>query len=150
MTEPSLARLMEVADASFAYMPEAMVLQVLKATGDPVYYSLLHNRAFSNNTQLFFEEDRRLPDEDTLTVARGFVGAYPNMFFQVPEANLSAFTDAILAMQSDDDYTRLVERFGVRRTAPWFWKFSDDLNAAYESTHPVEAGLFDLNRYQNR
>lgn len=150
VTDESLARLMEAADTSFAYMPEAMVLQVLKATGDRVYYSLLHNRAFSNNTQLFFEEDRRLPDEDTLTVTRGFVGAYPNMFFQVPEANLSAFTDAILAMQSDDDYTRLVERFGVRRTATWFWKFSDDLNAAYQSAYPVEAGLFDLNRYQNR
>ena len=41
-------------------------------------------------------------------------------------------------------------RYGVRRTAPWFWKLSDDINASYRASFPAEAGLFDLNRYQNR
>ncbi len=27
---------------------------------------------------------------------------------------------------------------------------SDDINASYRASFPAEAGLFDLNRYQNR
>ena len=145
-----LAGLMSGADASFSYLPEVAFLQVLDRRGGRDYYSLVHNQAFRNNAQLFREEDRRLPEEDTLTVARGFVGAYPNQFFQVAEQELGRFADALRALESDADYTALVARYGVRRTAPWFWKLSDDINANYRAAYPAEAGLFDLNRYQNR
>jgi hypothetical protein len=80
----------------------------------------------------------------------GFIGAYPNMFFQLTESQLQAFTLAIQAMNNPDDYTLLVEKYGVRRTAPWFWKLSDEFYANYQERRPLEAGLFDLNRYQNR
>jgi hypothetical protein len=43
-----------------------------------------------------------------------------------------------------------VERYGVRRSAPWFWRFSDDVHDTYQAMYPHEAGLFDLNRYENR
>jgi hypothetical protein len=145
-----LAGLMTGADESFSYLPEVAFLQVLDRRGEREYYSLVHNQAFSNNAQLFQEEDRRLPEEDTLTVARGFVGAYPNQFFQVAEQELGRFADALRALENDEDYTALVARFGVRRTAPWFWKLSDDINESYRASFPAEAGLFDLNRYQNR
>jgi hypothetical protein len=147
---PELAGLMEAPGAHFSFLPEAAFVQVLPRRGPARYYTLIHNRAFSNNAQLFNEEDRRLREEDTLSVARGFVGAYPNQFFQVTEGELETFAKQILALTSDADYGALVERFGVRRTAPWFWKLSDDMHAHYFRTQPVEAGLFDLNRYQNR
>lgn len=148
--QPALNELMAGPSRAYSYLPEAAFLQILPAKGEPQSYSLLHNRAHSNNAQLFGEEDRLLPDEDTLTVARGFIGAYPNMFFQINERELPAFAGAIAELSSASDYTALVERFGVRRTAPWFWKLSDSLNAEYRAEHPVEAGLFDLNRYENR
>ncbi len=148
--QPDLAALMNVPGKHFSFLPEAAFLQVLPRRGPARYYTLIHNRAFSNNAQLFNEEDRHLPEEDTLTVARGFIGAYPNQFFQVTEGELARFTDALHALESDADYTRLVERFGVRRTATWFWKLSDDMHAEYFAKQPVEAGLFDLNRYENR
>ncbi|HKK22693.1 MAG TPA: fatty acid cis/trans isomerase, partial [Pseudohaliea sp.] len=146
----ALRALQEHPDASFSFLPEVAFLQVLGRQGERHYYSLLHNQAFSNNTQLFQDEDRRLPEEDTLTVTRGFVGAYPNMFFQVTEQELDRFVEALKNLAGDGDYTALVRRYGVRRTAPWFWKLSDDINARYRATFPDEAGLFDLNRYQNR
>ncbi|MEE4279693.1 MAG: fatty acid cis/trans isomerase [Halieaceae bacterium] len=150
VADTSLTQLMRSIGAHFSHMPEASFLQVLPRRGDPRYYTLVHNRAFSNNAQLFNEESRRLPEEDTLTVVRGFVSSYPNMFFQVTEAQLDRFTSLLLALDSDDAYSRIVERYGVRRTAPWFWKLSDDMHAAYFQNAPVEAGVFDLNRYQNR
>jgi hypothetical protein len=147
---PALASLMDSANASFRHLPEAVFLQFIDSRGERSYYSLIHNRAFTNNTQLFKEEDRRRPEEDTLTVTRGFVGAYPNMFFQVTERELEPFTKALKALSSAADYVALVERYGVRRTAPWFWKLSDDMRSEYARGFPIEAGLFDLNRYENQ
>ncbi|MEM6775720.1 MAG: fatty acid cis/trans isomerase [Pseudomonadota bacterium] len=150
INQPDLLALMAAPGKSFSYLPEVAFLQVLPRRGPPRYYTLVHNRAFSNNAQLFNEENRQLPDEDTLTVARGFIGAYPNQFFQLTEGELPAFAAALRELASDAEYTQLVERFGVRRTATWFWKLSDDMHAEYFATQPIEAGLFDLNRYDNR
>ena len=147
---PELNLLMAGPNESFSYLPEVAFLQVITGRGDKRSYSLLHNRAHSNNAQMFEEEERLVPKEDTLTVVEGFIGAYPNMFFQINEGDIAKFVAALSALESDADYTTLVDRFGVRRTAPWFWKLSDDFTAAYRAAHPVEAGLFDLNRYQNR
>jgi hypothetical protein len=72
------------------------------------------------------------------------------MFFQVSEQELERFADALHNLSAAADYTALVERFGVRRTASWFWKLSDDIVEHYRASHPAEAGLFDLNRYENR
>ncbi|MDP5069727.1 MAG: fatty acid cis/trans isomerase, partial [Congregibacter sp.] len=148
--EPELAALMNEQNKAFSFLPEIAFLRVLSSSGEATVYSLVHNQAYSNNAQLFAEEERRLPEEDTLTVARGFTGAYPNMFFQITEGQLPKFSAALRSLQSPEDYTSLVDQFGVRRTAPWFWKLSDDFTALYRSSYPVEAGLFDLNRYENR
>ncbi|MEE4660258.1 MAG: fatty acid cis/trans isomerase, partial [Halieaceae bacterium] len=148
--EPALAGLMTLRGKHFHFLPEVAFLQVLRASGQRDVYSLVHNHAHSNIAQLFNESDRLLPAEDTLTVARGFVGSYPNMFFQVHEKELEKFIAGLTELADERDYTRLVDRWGVRRTDPSFWRVSDGLVETYRETHPVEAGLFDLNRYQNR
>ncbi|MCP4842745.1 MAG: peptidylprolyl isomerase, partial [Halieaceae bacterium] len=73
-----------------------------------------------------------------------------NAFFQVEDKELTQFLDAIASLQSEDDYAQLVTTYGVRRTQPGFWKVSDELNAQYRAQSPREAGIFDLNRYENR
>jgi hypothetical protein len=147
---PLLQSLMAGSNAGFRFLPEVAFLQIIDAKGERRYYSLLHNQAFSNNAQLFQEEDRRLPAEDTLTVTRGFVGSYPNMYFQIVEHELPDFVASLRALADESDYITLVERYGVRRTAPWFWKLSDDMHREYAERFPAEAGLFDFNRYENR
>ncbi len=148
--EPELGRLMSYVGKQFSFLPEVSFLQVLRSNGERDAYSLVHNIAHSNIAQLFNEEDRLLPNEDTLTVSNGFIGSYPNMFFQVHEQELGKFVTAITELADEADYTRLAERWGVRRTDPAFWRVSDSLVEHYRETQPVEAGLFDLNRYQNR
>lgn len=148
--QADLAALMKGPNKSFSYLPEAAFLQVLSAQGEASVYSLIHNQAHTNIAQLFAEEDRRVPEEDTLTVTKGFVGAYPNMFFQITEGQLPKFAKELQSLNSPEDYETLIDRYGVRRTAPWFWKLSDDFTAYYRNSSPLEAGLFDLNRYENR
>jgi len=146
----AMESLMEEPDHSFSFFPEVAFLQVIRKNGEREAYSLLHNRAHSNIAQLFGEESRFIPEEDTLTVTPGFIGTYPNIFFQVNEIELDAFAKRLSALANEEDYTELVDRYGVRRTAPWFWRTSDYFVEQYRTDYPVEAGLFDLNRYENR
>ena len=134
----------------FSLMPQVAFVQVIGSRGDERVYTLLHNSAYSNNAQMFREAQRRIPVEDYITVVRGFIGAYPNVFFQVPEKNLESFVASIIALKNEGDYSALVDRYGARRNATWFWRLSDKLHAHYREHHPIEAGLFDLNRYENR
>tara|TARA_R110000823_G_scaffold91174_9_gene201187 strand:- start:1750 stop:4002 length:2253 start_codon:yes stop_codon:yes gene_type:complete len=142
--------LLKLTGLAVAQLPEVAFLQVLARDGSKDYYTLVHNNGYSNNAQLFHEEERRIEEEDYLTLVNGFIGAYPNVFFQLPESDISGFVKAVAAMRDADDYTSLVSRYGVRRTAPWIWRVSDDMSAHYRKTFPREAGLFDLNRYENR
>ncbi|MCB1676197.1 MAG: fatty acid cis/trans isomerase [Halioglobus sp.] len=148
--EPELARLHSLSGEALRLMPEVAFVDVLGARGEDRVFSILHNSAFSNNAQLFREAQRRIPQEDTLTVVKGFIGSYPNQFFQFPERDLPGFVAAIAALRTERDYAALVSRYGVRRNAPWFWKVSDKFHRNYAQEQPLEAGLFDLNRYENR
>jgi hypothetical protein len=91
-----------------------------------------------------------LPVEDYLTVVKGFIGSYPNIFFQVPDSELGKFVALVESMQDEQDYAGLVTAYGVRRTSPDFWQLSDTLYDHYRQREPAAAGLFDLNRYENR
>jgi len=148
--DPQFANLQSLYGRPFSLMPDVSFVQVFSKSGNDSVYTIIHNSAFLNNTQLFGEEQRRLPVEDYLTVVKGFVGSYPNMFFQMPEDQIGDFVAGIEAIKTEADYTRLVDLYGVRRTAPWFWKLSDSFHDYYQQHAPIEAGVFDLNRYENR
>jgi len=149
-TGPHFARLHNLSGPPFSFMPELAFVEVLGAGGVEQVYSIIHNDSYSNNAQVFKEAERRIPSEDYLTVVTGFIGSYPNVFFQLHEKDLDDFVKAIIALRSERDYAALVSRYGVRRNASWFWKLSDKFHAHYKKHYPIEAGLFDLNRYENR
>jgi hypothetical protein len=132
-----------------SYLPQASFVNVIGRQSDEVY-TLLRNSGYSNIAQLFFEAERRLPAEDSVTVARGFLGAYPNYFFMVNESELDAFGDHIADLKSDKDYDALLERLGVHRTDPTFWRISDKFHRMIAADDPIEGGLLDYNRYHAR
>ena len=136
--------------ASLAWLPEAVVLRVDAAPNALLYFSLLRNTGHLNVSHLMREEGQLAPDEDTLTVVPGFIGAYPNAILQATPAELPALTAALGALTSQADYSRFADRFVIRRTSAAFWPASDALAAAYRQWSPLEAGLFDYNRLDNR
>ena len=149
-SDPHFDRLQTLDGKPFSIMPEVAFVQVLDATGEASVYSIIHNSGYLNNAQLFKEAERRIPQEDYLTVVKGFIGSYPNVFFQLPEKELGNFVKEIESLRSEQDYQKLVSRYGVRRNASWFWRLSDQFYDHYRKHYPIEAGLFDLNRYENR
>ena len=144
-----LERLASLRGRNLSYLPEASIVTVRGFGGDR-HFSLIANRAHSNVAELFDEEERRLPDEDTVLVASGFIAAYPNAFFVVDAARLPRFVDAVSKLASEADYAALASAYGVRRTDQRFWAHSDALHIAWRRSAPKEAGLFDYNRFENR
>lgn len=146
-----LGRLAAVQGESLNWLPESGFLTITGMPGgSDARFSLLRNTGHSNISHLFSEAQEILPQEDTLTVALGFVGAYPNAFYRVDRTQLSHLVTAISTLEDEADYAAFLDRFGVRRSDPAFWEYSDDLFAAYQRLSPVEAGRFDYNRLENR
>lgn len=137
-----------------SWLAEASFLSVVTAKGSAVdaggAFSLVKDTAHTNVASMFGEEKRLIPAEDQLSVARGFIGAYPNAFFQVTRQELPAFTAAVASLQSEADYRALVARFGIDRTSASFWPNSDALARAYSQLEPIDAGIFDYGRLENR
>ena len=148
--EPAFAPLQDGPGVAYSHMPDIAFVDVLTADSSNRVYTLIRNIGHSNIADPFREDTRRLPEEDYLTVVRGFVGYYPNVFFQVNERELSRFVAAVAGLSSEADYSALMARYGVRRNASYFWHVSDRMHRVYREQQPLEAGLFDLNRYQNR
>jgi len=145
-----LQRLSEVKGRNLEWLPELSYLQVDEAGSAPRYFTLLRNTGHRNVSQLLSEKLALIPVEDTLTVASGFIGSYPNALYHVGRAQLGAFTTALSRLSSDKDYQAFASRYAVRRTDPRFWAFSDALQDAHQRLAPVDAGLLDYNRLENR
>jgi len=146
----SLVELSGLRGRPISHLPETAFLTVRNTGGSDYHFTLLRNSAHSNVAELLGDTERRLPDEDTLSVLNGFVGAYPNAFFLVNAADLQGFVGGVQRLASEANYRELLARFGIRRTDERFWAHSDALTNAYRRWAPKEAGLFDYNRFENR
>jgi len=146
----ALEQLGEISGKTLSFLPEVVFIRLTDIQGKEHFYTLIHNRGFLNVTSLFNEVKNRLPNEDNLTLVTGFIGAYPNAFWNVRSADLSDLTNRVRTLDSESDYKKLMDDYGVRRTSDQFWAFSDRLHQEYRNMAQVEAGLFDFNRLENR
>lgn len=144
-----LGPLEDLEGGAITLLPQTVFVEVSSESGDH-YVTLVRNNAHLNITSMFGEKKARVPEEDTLSVIPGFLGSYPNAFLVVNEADLGLFADRISSMRTEDDYTQLLDDYGVRRTSAKFWQQSDAFHAAFEQLAPVEYGLFDYHRLENR
>jgi Fatty acid cis/trans isomerase (CTI) len=127
-------------------MPQAAVIKV-KGHG---LLTVLSNSAYTNISSMFGEASRRLVAEDSLTIANGIIGAYPNVFFRLDEGDIAEFVGQVSALRTEADYSRLLDRFAMRRTDPGFWQLSDTILSDYERAEPLTSGILDYSRYDNR
>ena len=131
------------------FLPEATLLRVELDGGGREVYSLLRNRAHSNVAFMLGESLRYQPEKDTLTLYPEVLTSYPNFLFSLREGEVNAFVAALEQARSAADFERIALRWGVRRTHPQFWALFHDLSEHIRETDPVEAGVLDMNRYQN-
>ena len=150
--ERALQRIASQRGPWVATLPEVSWLRVRSdASGrQGLVYALIRNVAHTNVADMFGEDKRLIPADDTLSVVRGHLGSYPNFFFEIEAAQAGAFADELRAVASDADFERFVDRHGVRRTDARFWATSDWLRQDASGANATEAGLHDLGRYEDR
>ena len=143
-----LKTLQDVEGIAASFMPEMSVVMV---GGDqPALFTVLRNSAHSNISGLFEEASRRLPEEDSLTLLPGVIGAYPDAYWKLETAQLPAFVQTVQSLRKPEDYFDLMGRFGIRRSNPNFWSHSDRVHQLFRADYPIEYGLLDYNRLENR
>jgi hypothetical protein len=149
--ERALQKLAGVRGPWVAELPEVTLLRVRSGAGEEgdAVYALAHDKAHTNVAAMFAEAKRRQPEKDELTIVRGTLGSYPNFLFEVDVSEVEAFVQALAAVKDAAAFEALVERFGVRRTSPRFWEAFDWIHADFRRRQPTQAGLLDLNRYEN-
>lgn len=145
-----LQSLAMLAGQSASLLPEMGLLLVTEQQKPLAVYTLLRNSAHKNVSSLLNEADNRVPAEDEITIMPGIVGAYPDALWRVESKQLASFVKAVSGLKSTADYSRLMQRFGIRRTHADFWQHSDALHAFYKKAEPLEYGILDYNRLENR
>ncbi|MBL1265216.1 fatty acid cis/trans isomerase [Methylomicrobium sp. RS1] len=145
-----LRKLTKLQGLELGALPEMSLLRV--KTGDPegdLVYTLLIDKAYSNISKMVSLGSRRLPKNDRITIIPGFVGSYPNFFFSVEKNRLGEFIEQIRTAKTDSNLEQFYSRFGIRRTNPEIWHYSDWFNEQHKKYRGLQAGLLDLSRYEN-
>ncbi len=126
-------------------------MTLLRINGDePRYVSILRNDAHLNMSSVFEEKKQLVPAENTVTVLPGIRGFYPNALMQIDESDLEAFVAAVLALEDEESYSRLLDDYGIRRSNPQFWALSDELHEQWRQSDPTGFGYLDYSRLENR
>ncbi|RFQ14293.1 peptidylprolyl isomerase, partial [Pseudomonas sp. ATCC 13867] len=129
--------------------PEATLLRVEMSDGQREIYTVLRNRAHSNVAFMAGESLRYQPGLDTLTIYPGVLSSYPNFMFNLKAGEANDFVTALEQVKNAADFEKVADHWGVRRSHPQFWFYFHDLEAYLRETEPVEAGVLDMNRYEN-
>jgi len=122
-------------------------IRVKDYLGEDRFVSLVINR-WHDNVNTMFGEDRRLDaSKDTIDFVLGSIGSYPNFFLVVDAEDLPDLFDLLANFDGSERYLTMLDRFGVNRSAPEFWDTYDWFQKQLNEADPLQAGLYDLNRY---
>lgn len=127
-----------------------MHLRILLNNGEDIQGSLVINRWHDNVNSLFREEKRLNSNKDTIDVIDGNIGSYPNVFMEVKEEDLPDFFDMLVNFENTGEYLAKLEKYAISRSDRNFWKYYDWFQNKFEEDEPLEAGLYDLNRYHKK
>jgi hypothetical protein len=149
-TKQWLKRLFNLKGTPATLLPESVLILVETNQGNDTVLSLTSDSAYFNISSMFDEDDRRARNEDKITVGHGIISPYPDAIFHIKEADIPDFVESLSNVIDEAQYSRLLDRFGVRRNAPEFWSISDRIHAWYAKDQPLTSGLLDYNRLDNR
>lgn len=112
--------------------------------------TIVINRWHDNVNSMFGEASRLDPSKDAVEFHSGTIGSYPNLFFDLSADDLPDFFDLLANFDVSPAYREKFERFGISRSDPRFWEAYDWFQRWFDRTDPLQAGLYDLNRYKPR
>ncbi|UTT86854.1 fatty acid cis/trans isomerase [Vibrio pelagius] len=152
--EPKHEALLQQVDAikgaGLQHVPQLVMMMIKAHSGEEQLFTMIHNNSHTNISSLFDEESNRDYENDDLTLVRGVVGSYPAAFLELDETEIPQLISMLQAIETEEDYVALLDKFAVRRSSSDFWPFSDRVHQWYQQNQPIEFGLLDYNRFENR
>jgi len=122
-------------------------VRIRRDRGEDLVLSIVVNRWHNNVTYLFGEQNELDPAKDRADILPGFIGSYPNYFFNVHVNDLADFLQLLSSKKIEQkDIDRFIG-YGINRADPQFWQEYDWFQQRFYKEQPIEAGRFDLNRY---
>lgn len=148
--EVLLRSISDIKGEGLLVMPQIIMMMIESNQGEDQLFTLLHNNAHTNISSLFDEESNRDPANDDLTLVRGVIGSYPAAYLSLKEDQIPQLVQMLKNIRSEEDYIKLLDTFAIRRSSTQFWPFSDRVHSWYKQNQPIEFGLLDYNRFENR
>ncbi|WP_455245215.1 fatty acid cis/trans isomerase [Petrachloros mirabilis] len=158
-SDPVAAAMRKITDASKeeqpawrrfkAIIPEASLLRIDREGQEPLVYTMTRDRWYDTKafiSPVLQDED---PSKGRVSVLEGVQTAYPRFMFRIPEAEVDEFADALVQAGTTEALTKIVERWGIRRSNPDFWAYLDTMKEYIRRRDPTRAGTLDVDRYLN-
>jgi len=127
-----------------------MMIRVIMPDGKNIVATLVVNRWHDNVNSLFSEEKRLNSDKDTIDFIPYSIGSYPNGFAIIHYKDLAEFFDVVKNFDGSQKYIKKFGKFFISRGDKRFWDTYDWFQDNFNKAQPVEAGLYDLNRYYHK
>ena len=124
-------------------------VRIRENNGEDHVLSMIINRWHDNVAFLFKEKSALDPSKDQVDFLVGFHGSYPNYFIDITQDQLPDFFDLLANLDTTDpeEVRRRFDVWGINRAESDFWEKYDWFQERFYADQPVQAGLFDLNRY---
>ena len=125
------------------------LLRIIMPDKSDLVGSIIINR-WHDNVNSMFNGEQSNPKKDTIDFAKGYIGSYPNLFAKVNYKDLPEFFDVLKNFDGSMKYKLKFQKYFISRDDPKFWETFDWFQDDFNKSDPVNAGLFDLNRYYDR
>jgi hypothetical protein len=146
LTAPGTAFIRQIVD----FGANLIHVRVILPDGKDRVFTFVINRWHNNVNSLFSEKDRLDSSKDTIDIVPGSVGSYPNVFAVVDYRDLPDFFDMIANFQRNEHYLKKFKKYFISRSDERFWETYDWFQSNLNSADPLQAGLYDLNRYYRK
>jgi hypothetical protein len=143
-----MQRVAEMKGHQVQILPDVTFIHVVTGENEKdLAYTIIRNKALSNNSMMFDEDRRRVIENDTLTVVKGYMGSYPNAFSRTPIDQMKQTIDKYLQIKDEIGYYNFSKSHSIQRNCPCFWEESDWHYKKSLELQPIEGGLFDMYRF---
>lgn len=115
--------------------------------GTHIVKNLVINRWHNNVNSIFNGENVLDPKKDTMDILEPSVGSYPNAFVVIKQKDLKNFLYLMKYMSGTSEEYAQLQNYFISRSNPKFWEIFDWFQDYFYKIDPIEAGLYDLNRY---
>lgn len=110
-------------------------------------YTFFVHRGHINDKVIGKEKASLDPAYDQMSVAKGLVGGFTYMFFDINSSNAKDFIENLSRMKSKKDWNAMVNTYGIQRDSAQFYNFLDWMHAWISLHLKDEGGLLDIRYY---